>query len=163
MFFKFLRKQEIWSHCQKCRSYSIASSHRIGSGDVYYIQVYIMQTVIWFHREAWPSPNPSESCMYGLQAVPRGLLKWTKSRFSIMSALISTFALQTMSLECVSHGRSVLFWKIHQHAQSSGRSSSKEEICLWNAAIKIPFSRFDFLLLIMKENQFQEEFLRVVV
>lgn len=161
MLFKVLRKQEIWSHCQKCRSYSTAWSHRIGSGNVCYIRVYIRQRVIWFHREAWPSPNPSESCVYGLQAVPRGLLKWTKSRFSIMSALISTLALQTMSLECVSRGRRVLFWKIHQHAQSSERSSSNEEIGLWNSAIKILFSRFDSPLLIIKENQFQEEFLKL--
>lgn len=72
--------------------------------------------------------------MYGLRAVLRGLLKWTKSCFFIISALISSLTLKKMPPDGVSHGRGVLFSKTAMLRVQRGRGffsillTSNEEI-----------------------------------
>lgn len=90
----------------------------------YSMHVYIIHRETYgLHREEWLSHNPAEFCVCCLQAVLRGLLKWTETCFFRTSTLILTLALKPMSLACVSHGKTITSLRV-QTGQDQNRKYS---------------------------------------
>lgn len=126
-FFLKHRGNRKYSHIvRNTEIFSIVESHGIQRAPIDHTQG-DMKRVIWFYYEAWLSTSHAEFCVYCLQAVLRGLLKWTESCFSKTSTLILTLALKSMSLECVSHGKTITL-------RVQMGQDQKEEIYFWNTS-----------------------------